>query len=225
MKNNTLVPLALLALLSTLAYWFLTPSPATQKSLTAMPWQIDVREDGNTSVLGIHLEKSTVAETVALLNADHELAIISDQQDHSGLELYYSHFATGPLKSKLIISINAKQETLALMRTRASQSSYTVTGSRKFLLNSDDLITIQTWTVEAIELLPSASLADGPIRSLFGEPDTLIEIDEQTRLYSYPRKGVAITLNSKAKDVIQYITPSKYARLTHGIDSFGQKQP
>lgn len=173
--------------------------------------------DGSSRVFGIQLEESTVAETLSTLGEDHELAIISDQNDRSGLEIYYSHFSAGPIKGKLIIAVTAAQETLEKMQARANSSSYTASGSRKFLITAEDLHQIQHWPVNNIAFIPSASLDEDIIKARFGQADQVVSISEDETHFLYPHKGLDITLNANGKEVLQYVAPRSFSRLAEPL--------
>jgi len=214
MKSKSVYLYLVIAALLAAVYVFLKPNVNDNTAeLINMPWQVEAQDDGSSLALGIHLGHTTVRQVIEFLDQDHELAIISNQQDHSGLELYYSHYRAGPLKAKLIISVQAEQKELFAMQERAKASSYVASGARKFALSREDYLRIQNWVVDALELIPSAGFDDQLIRNLFGEPQKVIAFDDKTQLYFYPNVGMAITLNEDSKEVIQYVEPRFSDRL------------
>lgn len=207
-------------LLATIGYFALKPKAENTVINANLPWQISVHENGTSSIFGIQLETNTVAETIQRLGEDHDLAIISDHNNHSGLEIYYSHFAAGPIKGKLIIAVDALQNELQLMQAQASSSSYTPTGSRKFLINSDDLKIIQSWPVTGMSFVPSASLDEEIIEARFGKPSDKLSTGKGETHFLYPLRGLDITLNEEAKEVLQYVAPRSFSRLLEPLKSY-----
>lgn len=191
----------------------------------ALPWQIQVHDDGTSTVFGISLERTTVKELLEIKGEDHELAIISDSDDHSGLEIYFSHFSIGPLQGKLIAQVNANQQQLEAMQANASVASYTSSGSRKFLLNESDLEAIQNWTIGSLSYLPSASLDEAIILERFGSPQRRVSLEEGIEHFLYPKKGLDIALNAEGKELLQYVAPRSFESLSRPLQAENSLKP
>jgi len=201
--------LALLAL----AFVGLSPDSKSHSSAT-LPWDIRLSDDGHSEVFGITLGRTTVSEALTILGIDHDLAIISDQQDKSGLEIYYSHFRTGPLAAKLVLSVTINPLLLETMQARASKAQYLKTGARKFSLNDADLNNIQALSIGGITLMPAANLSRDTIIARFGEPAEIIVIDEQGQHLLYPDKGLDVVFHPETKETFQYIAPRDFEQLS-----------
>lgn len=214
------------ALLIGVAYYGLKPTaPSSDTSSAAkvsLPWQIDVIDQRYSKVFGITLGKSRLEDVIAILNADHELAIISDKNDRSALELYVSHFKTGPLAAKLIVNFDIDDALLMQMQEESSHAEYMATGSRKFLLNEAHLQQAMSLSAKSITLIPSARLDDDIVRGRFGEPANVIATEEGTQHYLYPKLGLAIAIMDDAKDSLQYVVPAEFGLLS---DPLQEKKP
>ncbi len=200
-----------LALLIGTLFFALKPKPQgseVQTGSSGLPWQIQLTENGS-EVFGLRPGYSSVETALSVLGEDHDLAIIIDKDDHAGLEIYFSHFKAGPLAAKLILSVAASQETLESMASHADHSSYMASGSRKFQLNQNDLLSIQTLTIEGISFIPAARLTLDIIEQRFGKAAAVHGI-ENGHFLLYPELGLSITLNEDAKDVLQYVRPSDF---------------
>lgn len=219
--NKTFTQLLLLAIVCIAGYWLLQPDSEQSPPPRSMPlpWEIETHADGTSSVFGLQLETTTVAAALQLLGEDHELGIISDQQDRSGLEIYYSHFRAGPLKAKLILGVTAEQAELEKMQAAASVASYTSSGSRKFLLNESDLARIQQWPIASVTLIPAAQLDKDTIVARFGPPAKQVVVDDEETHFLYPEKGLDITHNSEAKELMQYVAPRSFEKLLLPLNS------
>ncbi len=220
--------------MKTLSYWILgfifialsfvllKPSPKDEGFVAAvkqLPWDIQTNEYGGSRVFGIDLGQTTVNQALNLLGEDHDLAIISDQQDNAGLEIYYSHFRSGPFNAKLILSVDVNNLLLETMINRASNSEYIDSGARKFSLSPEDLSHIQEFTIKAITLVPSANLSEATIIDRFGEAAKVIQIDAQTTHFLYPGKGLDVALNKDAKEAFQYIAPIDFKILSDPLEA------
>ncbi|MBU3070388.1 hypothetical protein KOI40_11175 [Aestuariicella sp. G3-2] len=218
-KLKIYLPIILLA--AGITWLFLSSSlekPPTEKQpLVSMPWQIETHNNGTSTVFGITLEQTTVEELLNLLGPDHDIAIISDQQDNSGLEVYYGYFSAGPIKGKLIARINADDDTLYQMQARAASSEYIDTGSRKFVLATADFEQIKHWPVQSLSLVPAANLDESVILGRFGSEAERIHSQEGVEHFLYPEKGLDVTLYSEGKELLQYVAPRSFDLLTEPL--------
>lgn len=223
--NKLIAPLLLLGAIA-IAYYALKPAPAAERQYsTSLPWQIEQLSDMRTRVFGLIPGYSTVRETLAQLGIDHDIAIISDKDDNSGLEIYFSHFKAGPLAGKLIVTVDANEKQLLQMRENAGHSEYMASGSRKFLLNTTDLAAAQAMRITSINFIPSAQLDAAVIDARFGTAAQRIESGAGSTHYLFPELGLDITLNDDASDSLQYVAPAEFERLSGPLQQLPDNQP
>ena len=175
-----------------------------------LPWQIDTDDKGNIQVFGLVPGRSTLEDVIKLSPEDHDLAIISGKKRMGGLEVYLPSFNAGPLKGKLIVTADLPNEQLMSMIARASYSSYTSTGARKYLLNSEDLAYALLLPLKSMSFIPTVNLDKAIILQQFGQPAEILTVSEQVDLYLYPAKGLLISLNKAGKESLQYIAPQYF---------------
>jgi len=220
MKKSLVIAVATLSL--ALAYWLLKPAPSTDATFRhSLPWQIDTLPEGRTQVFGLILGESTLGEALTNLGEDHQMAVIINSDDVAGLEVYASHFRAGPLKGKLIISAFTDESDLEAMRQRASDAKYMASGARRFLLAPEDRDHAEGLAIRSISFIPDANLDAEIITGRFGEPAQIIASGEELHHYLYPALGLDITLNSKGKELLQYVAPRDFALLAEPLQSPG----
>lgn len=207
---------SVVAALCGVAFWLLKPAPQlTGTFATAMlPWNIEAHADGTSTVFGLRLEQTTVAEAVQTLGGDHELGIIAGTGGSLALEIYFSRFSAGPLEAKLIVGVQATANDLQAMQLAAADVSITSTGARKFRLNRSDYERALGWTVKSLTLVPAANLSEEILQARFGEPATRVRVNDTEQHYLYPAAGLDITLNREGKEVLQYVAPRSFAALS-----------
>ncbi|MBR9910361.1 MAG: hypothetical protein GYB33_08440 [Gammaproteobacteria bacterium] len=105
------------------------------------------------------------------------------------------------------------------MQAAASVASYTSSGSRKFLLNESDLARIQQWPIASVTLIPAAQLDTDTIVARFGPPAKQVVVDDEETHFLYPEKGLDITHNSEAKELLQYVAPRSFEKLLLPLNS------
>ena len=215
--QKTLTILTLIVAAIAASFFLLMPDSPPSTGKVVMPWDIELHEDGSSEVFGIRLEQTTVREAIQTLGPDHELAVISDTSDHSGLELYYSHFKSGPLQAKLILAVQAPEDELISLRGNASHSEYLDSGSRKFLLSPTDLQRVQDWPIDSMALVPSANLSKDTIHDRFGEPEQTVETDHGVTHFLYNKLGLDVAYSEDSKELMQYVAPRSFARIVEPL--------
>lgn len=232
-KSGTFRPptwllILVISAMSIVLFWVLRPTASLERLQQApLPWNVKTFADGTSEVFQLHLGQVTVAKLIETLGEDHELAIISDQQDNSGLEVFYGHFQAGPIKGKLIARINADDAMLKTMQGNASRSAYIDSGSRKFFLNADDLSSIQSWTIAGLSFIPAANLKEDVVLARFGEPRQRIEQsipgqEEPLIHFLYPDKGLHVAISPNSKELMQYVAPKNFERLQEPLQLLSQ---
>ncbi len=183
------------------------------KKLSGLPWQITVMDDGSTRVFGISPGHSSLAEAVAVLGEDFELALVQ-KAGTLALEMYFSHYRVGLLSAKMVLAARARDAVLQGWRERAVKTDYMGDGkAKKLQLAADDAKQAMTAMIDSIAFIPAVNLDDEIIRQRFGEPSQILAGAEGVSHYLYPDKGLAIALSESAKGVLQFVAPADFERL------------
>ena len=222
----SVIGLALLGLLLPLIFSarnLPTDSPPPNQNL---PWQIALDAQGNSTVLGLTLGQSTLADVRQKLGEDMEIAIVAAPEEVGELEAYYSQAAFGPVLGKVIFTLDTTPEMLAAMRERAAKAEYMESSTKKIRLNPDDLAHANTLPIRAIGLIPSANLDETTILQRFGPPKTRITVGKTLTHFLYPHLGLDVVLDAQGKDVLQYVAPQNFeARIVAPLVAAQAKQP
>ena len=59
-----------------------------KKTVSGLPWQIEILPDGSTSVFGLHIASSRLSDAYDILGNDMELAIVAASDEVGSLEMY-----------------------------------------------------------------------------------------------------------------------------------------
>ena len=207
-----------------LSFFLLKPDPNKIVIPDNLPWHIK-HINNTTKVFDIELERTTLAQVIALLGLDHELAIIVDKDDDAALEMYFSHFKSGPLKGKLIVGFDVNLDELMAMQEQAANQKYMASGSRQFFLSKTDLQTVQTKVVSSLSYIPSVNLSEEVVIQRFGEPAEIIIETATTQHLLYPKLGLDISLNEEAKEQFQYVSPTSFYKLIKPLRQLQNDQP
>ena len=205
--------IAALALIAA-GYYGLKPSgqqPNSQR-LIALPWDIQVSGSQQSRVFGVWLGQATLHDAMGVWGPEHEIAVISDQQDHASLEGYYNHFQAGPLQGRLVFRLQADDDEILAMQENAAHSEYMASGARKFLLNPAHLQDAQTRLIRGITYLPKVQLDESIIEQRFGQPNDKITRKGEIH-YLYPERGLHIVVFEQSRDLLQYVAPKDFEPL------------
>ena len=85
--------------------------------------------------------------------------------------------------------------------------------TRKYILHHDDLALAWRAPIASVTFIPAASLDEQTVLRRFGAPAERIRVDERVEHFLYPDKGLDLALDSKGKEVLQYVAPRQFARL------------
>lgn len=181
-------------------------------NVTGLPWQIETFEDGSSEVFGVHLNQTTLAEVNELLGEDVEKAIIVDQSNQTGLEMYLKRFKAGVLEGKLILTGDFSPSELEAMINNLDQGKYMASGARILTPTPADWETAQHHKVSAIAFVPAINLDRDLIEQRFGIAKEVLKVDDQLH-FLYPSLGLSIALNENGKEVLQYVAPKHFHKL------------
>jgi len=188
-------------------------------SVTGLPWQIDILDDGSTRIFGLNIGVSRLADARTVLGDDMELAIIAstDVEEVGSLEMYYGHYRAGLLSGKLILHTATSEGMLAQWRDNAEKSDYMPSGyARKYTLSADDKPRVLQETISGITFIPAVNLDEETVLARFGEPAERIELPGTTH-YLYPEKGLDIAVHEASKEVMQYVSPKRFDSLVQPL--------
>ena len=188
-------------------------------SVTGLPWQIDILDDGSTRVFGLNIGVSRLADASTALGDDMELAIIAstDVEEVGSLEMYYGHYRAGLLSGKLILHTSTSDDVLAQWRDNAEKSDYMSSGyAKKYTLSAVDKPRVLQETISGVTFIPAVNLDEETVLARFGEPAERIELPGTTH-YLYPEKGLDIAVHEASKEVMQYVSPKRFEQLVQPL--------
>jgi len=208
MKNKLLIFALVAGVLISLP--FISRHNGPDNPLFNYPWDITLHESGLTSVFGLTPGQTTLTETRRIIGEGMKLALLSVDNEPGSVEMYYSHFTAGRLSGRLIIVADLDQDKIRSIRQRAVRSG----GAHSFRIHYDDLDTVMQAPIKGITFIPIVDLDEEIIRQRFGKPNDIVSKNNTTLShYLYPEKGLDIVLDSKGKEVLQYVAPHQFQQL------------
>ncbi len=203
--------LAIVALILLLFYLFAPrPDPETTGPRTDLPWQITVNPDGSSHVFDLQLGSATLGDAMAKFGALEGIALFEPAGGPLVLEAYFGDVQFGPLKAKVVVGLEADSRELAVMRERSTSREGSPSGDWKYrLADAPDLHAGRRLTL--ISYVPGTRNLDPDFfRARFGEPAAWLEENEHAVSWFYPRFGLSVLIDDRAREVLEYQPPRDF---------------
>lgn len=200
----------------------LSPSPDNQsgKPVTGLPWQIETLPDGRSRLFDLTLGTSTMTDARARFG-DGEMALVAAPGEADTLELYFNDVTLGVVTGKLVATANVAADVMVAMRQRATKTEYMKSNTKKSVLADEDVPAAFAAPIRAISFIPSINLDEAMIVQRFGQPAERIRSSETAEHFLYPDRGLDLVLDTKGKELLQYVAPRDFAHLREPLSTMG----
>ena len=218
---------SILALLFIALLWTWTQMPeitTDDRKITELPWIIKTDKQGDSSVFGLAIERATVSEAQRLFKIEPKFGIFLDNNGNRSLEAFFNNTYLAGLQARITLTLDASEQQLD---TYAAQSiDKKPQPSNSYMLVLPDELTTQllNHTFTSITYQPKIKIEHDILRARFGSPTRVDRIDEDTRQWHYPEKGLLMTLVTDEKPVFHYVRPASYKEYIAVPDNNNDKQ-
>ncbi len=220
MKTPFLIALAaglvslLIAFVPVLRHMFSPPGPTQQQApASGAPWQIALPAAGQSRVFGLLLPGSTLADTRKRWPEELKLALMTDFGGRVALEGYVERFEAGGVTGRLLLAFDTEAQAAAVNRWRDTlRGTPTESGGRQHHLSEAASTELAPARLVGLSFLPAAQLDAELLTARFGPPAERIAGGERLQHWLYPALGLAVVLDSKGRDVLQYVAPADFER-------------
>lgn len=208
------IPLGILAVVVVIMVLFQLfapkPGPDMLKPRTDLPWQISVNPDGSSRVFDLELGSATLADAMAKFGGLEGIALFEPAHGPMVLEAYFGDVQFGPLKAKVIVSLQASASELAEMRARSVRREGSPSGDWKYSLGDAPEVHAQR-RLNVISYVPGTRDLDiGFFRERFGEPAARLQENEHAVSWFYPQYGLSVLIDEQAREVLEYQPPRDF---------------
>ncbi len=204
--------LILTGLASMLAWWMRGPGDAAlTRPRTDLPWQVQVLSPERLRVFDLELPRSTLRDAIAKFGQLESVSLFQSKQGVFSLEAYFGKVSLGPLKARVIATLDAPQSHLRELAAGALTMKYTKDGERRFVLDQERIAAQLSRPLRALSYIPAYSGLDADFfRKRFGEPAYYLKINDHSVQWFYPERGVRILIDVKGKEVLEYQPPADF---------------
>jgi hypothetical protein len=184
--------------------------PATVSQ--GLPWAVDHLPGGGTRVFGLNLPGSTLNDAHAAWGDELQLAMMASRDEAASLEAYVENYRSGPVTGRLILSAEVPHKTLTRWRDHAAKEEPVSAQTRRIALRAEDRTEALRSPIVGIGFIPTAQLDAPTLRQRFGEPAQRVGDGTPIEHWLYPERGLAIALDAKGRELLQYVSPAEFDR-------------
>lgn len=225
MKIAIAIILLALALIVGPAVWTVAHHDPKAIPTSGMPWQIETLPSGESRVFDLTLGRSTLADAKARFGTEMQLALVAEPGEDGNVEGYYESATAGFVAGKLIVTAELPKDVIEGMRERAPKTEYMQSTTRKAKLADADLAAALAAPIRGMAFIPSAQLDEAIVLERFGQPAERIRVNDHVEHLLYPAKGLDLVLDSKGKELLQYVAPARFEALQAPLKAQAQAKP
>ncbi len=178
-----------------------------------LPWLIGVNQDGSSTVFGLTLGKSSVADARNLLKKEGEATLFMEPDGKLTIEVFFQRVFLSGLKADMVMTAELTQQEMQPMYDHGTRVSKLGSGEQKVTLRPEDIDMVAAAPIRHLTYLPVADLDPELIESRFGTPAQRIAEKSGASHWLYPEQGLDIAVDPERKEVFQYVAPKDFERL------------
>ena len=216
MEKKLILAILALALIA-MAAAILLPGGRRLEDKPRLPWVITVDDSGATSVFGLTLGKSVLADARHNFQTVGEINLFASSDQRYSVEAYFDRIYLSGLRGDFILTLDLDQISAAGIFERGLRISQLGSGAKKVKIAPSDFDLVEQSKITSITYIPGADLDAKLIHERFGEPSEQIKEASGIVHWLYPDKGLDIALNPKDKEVFQYTSLEDFKRITQPL--------
>jgi len=193
-----------------LAIAILAPGGRKVDEHPKLPWLVQPHDDGTSTVFGITLDKTTLAQARDIFREQGETNLFVSPDEELSVETYFERLFLSGLKADFVLRLKVADDRLKEIYERGLRISQLGSGAKKVTLTGEDMQKLANAVVDHITYLPVADLNAKLLQSRFGEPVERIREESGIEHWLYPDKGLDIAYNPEGKEVFQYVSPARF---------------
>ncbi len=209
--------------LAILVVYTLWPSGGDKQEITQAAI-IGENEQGEMTVFGITLGKTTLAEAEIILGsrAKRALFIMPPEKDEHGNDLIPEHnveafFPSMPDNSKMLLGLYSTEPELEQIRYKAHGPIAFPSGNIKLEIDDKQQSMVNGMPVITLTSIPRVSLGPEDISNKFGEP-ALVHVRGEIVHFLYPKIGLDVILDRSGEALLQFVEPGQFSQVLDSLD-------
>ena len=208
-----------IAALIAVALAILLPGGRTVDEHPRLPWLIQVDERGQSTVFGLTLGRSSLAEAQEAFQEQGKTNLFISPAERFYFETYFKGLYLGGIRADMVFSLDVDPATALQLYDRGLRISQLGDGTRKVELAQPDLDLLGQARVVHITYIPGTNLEPDLIAARFGEPARRIVEASGITHWLYPDRGLDIAVNPDGREVFQYVIPARFSELLDPLEA------
>ena len=197
----------------------LLPGGRTLDEHPRLPWLIQVDEKGHSTVFGLTLGRSSLAEAQEAFQEQGKTNLFISPNQGFYFETYFKGLYLDGIRADMVFSLEVDEAIAPELYDRGLRISQLGDGTRKVELAQPDLDLLGRAQVVHITYIPGTNLEPDLIAARFGEPARrIVEVSGITH-WLYPDRGLDIAVNPDGKEIFQYVIPSRFSELLEPLEA------
>lgn len=195
------------------AMWKTPPAAAVPVAAAGTPWAIEPRAGQGIRVFGLDLPGATLDDVRRRWGDDLSLALMATRGQPPVLEAYVETVQAGGVAGRLLFTADAAPQDLQRWREAAPKEEPVSADTRRITLSAPHRDEALRTPLLGIGFIPAAQLDAAMLRQRFGEPAQVVRPEGQPlEHWLYPAQGLAIVLDAKGRELLQYVAPADFER-------------
>ena len=192
----------------------LSPGGRTVDPNPRLPWLITVDANGDSTVFGLTLGQSTLADAREVFQEQGKTSLFLSPQQQIAIEVFFQRLFLSGLRADVVLTLEVEEQLATQIYDRGLRVSTLGSGTRKVELASSDQEQLAGAAIARITYLPATDLDEEIMLRHFGEPGKKIT-ENKTGIvhWLYADVGLDIAVNADGKEVLQYVPPSRFDML------------
>ena len=197
----------------------LLPGGRTVDEHPRLPWLIQVDEKGDSTIFGLTLGRSSLAEAQEAFQEQGKTNLFVSPDQGFYFETYFKGLYLDGIRADMVFSLEVDEAIAPQLYDRGLRISRLGDGTRKVELAQPDLGLLGQARVVHITYIPGTNLEPDLIAARFGEPARQIVEDSGITHWLYPELGLDIAVNPDGKEIFQYVIPSRFSELLEPLEA------
>ena len=170
-----------------------------EQSADAMPWNIQLLDNGSSRIMGITLGKTNIQDAHQIFSHFSETRLFT-ANDKTELLAHFDEFSMAGLLAEIDLVYDISESQLDKVRQQTMNAKH----GEYQLIRESMLMDLLTTPVKQLIYSPIIDYDNSIISQRFGEPDARESINETVEKLSYPALGLVIYLNADGPDKFIY---------------------
>ncbi len=198
------------------AIWTLVAPSDSERESARKSWDVTVDENGQLSVLGVTIDKTSLKEAEKILNSQSEQALFISPKDSNKEPAIEAFFPKMPDGSKLILNLAASDEVMEKIINSASNPIAFPSGNVKFEISEEHLPIVQSLKVKSLTAIPRIKITPEMLTNQFGIPvQQIANGDIMHNLY--PKIGLDAILDKSGEVMLQFVSPASFSNVLEAL--------